>query len=214
MLDGRGRNAQFSGGAPDTAQSVDHLESSRHSSACTTIALLGQEVCATFAVAPVPVEWHAEQMLSQEDILSQLSARGITQGDIGAALGINRTNANKLFNPVAKTGKTRSLTWDEGVALIETFGLDRSEETAEPGELDASDDTPPALMGVQAARLVVQYVAQQLGVKIDPDDGRVEDLAQDIRAYSEFVASAQVGENPDRAQGWLDGRRSHSRERA
>jgi transcriptional regulator with XRE-family HTH domain len=133
---------------------------------------------------------------SQDEILTELLARGITQVQIAEALGIARPNANKLFNPAAKTGKKRVLSYDEGVTLIEKF------------ELDRPDDAPVEPMAVPVARLAVQYVAQQLGVKIDPDDERVEDLAQDIRAYSEFVAAAQIGENPDRAQGWLDGRRS------
>jgi DNA-binding transcriptional regulator LsrR (DeoR family) len=141
-------------------------------------------------------------VLRQSDILAELTARGINQGQIAEALGIARPNANKLFNPATKTGKTRTLTYDEGVTLIERFNLDQP------------DDVPVEPMAVPAARLAVQYVAQQLGVRIDPDDERVEDLAQDIRAYSEFVAAARIGENQDRAQGWLDGRRSRSPERA
>ena len=198
VLDSGGRDTQHGGSLANTAERVDHLERSSHVADCMTFAHPRQHDRANLVVASHRSRWHARTMLRQADILTELAARGIKQGEIADALGITRPNANKLFKPAAKTGKTRSLTFDEGVTLIERFGLDKP------------DDSPVEAMGVRAARLVVQYVAQQLGVKIDPDDGRVEDLAQDIRAYSEFVATAHVGDNQDRAQGWLDGRRSRS----
>ena len=202
MLNRGRRYAELCGRLADATESFDHLESVGHDQTCTTFASFGQYGRTKYIVAPTRRWWQATRMLRQSDILAELIVRGITQGEIADALGIARPNANKLFKPAAKTGKTRTLTYDEGVMLIERFGLDRPEPA------------PVEPMAVPVARLAVQYVAQQLGVKIDPDDERVEDLAQDIRAYSEFVASAQVGENRDKAQGWLDGRRSRSQARS
>ena len=136
-------------------------------------------------------------MDSQDQIIEALLARGIKQGEIARVLNVAPPNANRLFNPVGKTGKPRRLTYDEGVALIKAFGLDQ-----------ANDDAPIAPMTVPVARLAVQYVAQQLGVRIDPDDQRVEDLALDIQAYSELAAASQIGDNLDEARGWLRGRGS------
>jgi|UPI0004DFBD82 hypothetical protein len=136
-------------------------------------------------------------MDTSEKILAALRERNVTHARIASVLNVTTNNATRLYNPDPKTGKTRKLSFDEGMALISAFDLDNQDE-----------DRPIEPMSLPVARLAVQYIAQQLGVRIDPDDERVEDLALDIRAYSEFAASSQIGENLDRAEGWLDGRRS------
>ena len=172
--------------------------------ACSTVSVQWpQGDCSTFFVDCRTVSRHQAWVLSAQDILDRLKAAGITHERIARVLGVSTPNATRLYNPDPKTGKCRKLGYDEGVSLVVEFGLE-----------DSHDETPIEPMAVPVARLAVQYVAQQLGAKIDPDDERVEDLAQDIRAYSEFVAAAQIGDNQERAQGWLDGRRSRTLGRA
>ncbi len=153
--------------------------------------------CATFVVDCVRRGWQGHQMDKQEALMIALRERGVKQEEIARVLGIAQANVSKLYNSVSKTGKPRKLSYDEGVALINAFGLDPQ-----------NDSAPIEPMSVPVARLAVQYVAQQLGVRIDPDDQRVEDLARDIQAYSELAAASQIGDNLDEARGWLRGRGS------
>lgn len=198
MLNGGGGDAHRGRRFADTAQCGYDLANVFHASHSTVTVQWLQERCAKFLLAPDRQRTHHGPMDTSEMILSALKARNVTHERIAAVLGVATKNATRLFNPDPKTGKPRKLSYDEGMALINAFGL----------QDDADDGIEP--MSLPVARLAVQYVAQQLGVKIDPDDERVEDLALDIQAYSEFAASSQIGENPDRAEGWLDGRRSRT----
>jgi hypothetical protein len=203
VLDRGGRDAKLGSGLANPANLRDHLGCGRHEQSCTASVHEMQALRTKFSFALNAVALHQAAMRDAEEILEALKQRGVKQERIAEVLGIARPNVTRLYAPDPRTGKKRTLSYDEGQTLIETFGLDQDDDgqSVEP-------------MSVPVARLAVQYVAQQLGVKIDPDDARVEDLAQDIRAYSEFAASSQIGENLDRAEGWLDGRRSRAPGRA
>lgn len=80
----------------------------------------------TFALDAALGSLHASEMDSEAEIRAalqaKLAAKEITQGDIAAALGVQQPNAQKLFTP-ATNGKLRKISFDEGLKLIEKFGL-------------------------------------------------------------------------------------------
>lgn len=80
----------------------------------------------TFALDALARSLHAIDMRSEAEIRealrARLDAKAIRQTDIAAALGVQQPNAQKLFTP-DKNGKLRRISYDEGVKLIEKFGL-------------------------------------------------------------------------------------------
>lgn len=63
---------------------------------------------------------------SATEILGRLESKGVTRQQIADALGITQPNASKLYQPAAKTGKPRQLSYDEAVILIQRFKLEQS----------------------------------------------------------------------------------------
>lgn len=78
------------------------------------------------------IDWtvHAVEMRTSREILDELKARGITQGEIAEVLRVKQPNVATLYNP-GKNGKPRRLGYDEAIALIDKFGLD-ADEAGEP----------------------------------------------------------------------------------
>jgi hypothetical protein len=197
MLNGGGRNAHRGGGLANAAECLDDVQDASHTLVYDfrTFPSTGY---ATFGIENDTARWQGRIMWSSASILETLIERGVTQGQIADVLGIATSGGNRLFKPAAKTGKPRKLTYDEGVLLIERFGLE-----------DGAIDTAEAI-SLPTARLAVQYVSQQLGVQLDPDDERVGNLAQDILALSEFVATSRSGEAEAGARGFLRGLQSRA----
>ena len=139
-------------------------------------------------------------MDSADQILAELKRRGVTHAQIAKVLGVNTTNATMLYNPSAKTGKPRRMTYDEGVMLIDQFGL--KPETDEPRVLPLS---------LPVARLVVQYVASRLGNGDRQTDELVEDTAQDVQAFSAFASQPHLRESESHVEGFFQGLRSQTR---
>ena len=129
----------------------------------------------TFALPLRCCGTHYDAMRSARDILAMLEDRGITRAQIASVLGISATNATKLYND-AKNGKPRKLAYDEGVALIEAFGLDD----------DA--DAPPS---VSVDRLVLAISA---ALQNPPPGGWTADDAQSIAEVSARVAALDPGD--------------------
>lgn len=66
-------------------------------------------------------------MRDSQSILAALDAKGIQRNEVAKALNISQPNATRLWQPDSRTGKTRSLTFDEGQLLIDRFRLFQSE---------------------------------------------------------------------------------------
>jgi transcriptional regulator with XRE-family HTH domain len=73
-------------------------------------------------------------MLTADEILRALRERKITQKRVAEVLGVEQPNAAALW---AKKRKPRQLGYDEGLKLIEVFGLD-------PGQQEAPRPAPSA----------------------------------------------------------------------
>lgn len=93
-------------------------------------------------------------MKSAHDILALLKARGVTQAEIARVLGVAQPNVATLYNP-AKTGRLRKLGYDEAVALIAAFGLERDAADADAPHAQAPPAAPPPISAAALA-LVLQ----------------------------------------------------------
>jgi hypothetical protein len=120
-------------------------------------------------------------MLDTDELLGRLESRGVRNIDIARALGLPDSRVPEIRR------KERALKLDEAVKLVRAFGL----------ESDRTPDPPPTPI----LRLAVRYVAGELGVH--PSEEQVEELAQDVRAFAEFVADPKVRRSVDAAEGFF-----------
>jgi hypothetical protein len=125
---------------------------------------------------------HSRAMFSASELLSLLRGKGVTNATIARVLELPSSRVAELYN-----GKRR-LQLDEAKRLVEEFQL---------------SETPLNPLSEPVARLLAIWAVRKLGAAIDPADARVEDLAQDLRVFSEFVTDPQVRENPDAVQGFF-----------
>jgi hypothetical protein len=109
-------------------------------------------------------------VLDTDQILALLEERGIRNVDIANALGLPDSRIPEIKR------KSRALKLDEGVKLVRAFGLELNQPVP---------PLPPAI-----SRLIVRHLAEGLGA--EPDEARLQELSEDIRAFSEFVADPKV----------------------
>ncbi len=125
-------------------------------------------------------------MLSAKELLGILRKRGIKNAAVGRVLKLPSSRVAELF------GGKRRLQLDEANTLIAAFGIE--------------DEVSP--LNGPSARLLVLHAAERLGADVSPEDPEVEELAQDFRAFSEFVASRKVRENVEAFEAFLQGLRA------
>jgi hypothetical protein len=109
-------------------------------------------------------------MLTTDELLARLEQKKIRNIDIARALGLPDSRV-----PEIRT-KRRRLTLDEGAKLAQAFALEQT-PPAHP--------IPPSI-----ARLVVRYIATEL--RADQDEAKLEEIAEDVRAFSAFVADPNI----------------------
>jgi DNA-binding Xre family transcriptional regulator len=158
-----------------------------HAEQFAETATASQDVIADYALENNSAAAHNRHMLSSEQLIELLSARNIPKNEIAKTLGRDNSAVSRMF------GNARSVKLDEAKALVERF------------DLQAPDSPPLSPLSLPVARLLILYAADRLGLSLDPADPRVEELAQDFRAFSRFAADPQVRENADAAAGFLQG---------
>lgn len=127
---------------------------------------------------------HLAAVLDKQELLAALAQKGVKNAQIEKVLDLPSSRVTEIRwatpgrEPPAGR-KPRELTYDEGVKLTRAFGLEPDRPV---------DPLPPAV-----TRLVVRYIAQELGAV--PEDRRVRDLSEDLRAFSEYVADPRVRHN-------------------
>jgi hypothetical protein len=126
---------------------------------------------------------YSPRMLNTDELLARLEERGIRNVDIARALGLPDSRVPEIRR------KERALKLDEAAKLVRAFGL----------EQDSSASPLPA----PVLRLVVQYVAQQLGCQPERVHSRLGGLTEDLRAFSEFVADPKVRRSIEMSEGFL-----------
>lgn len=112
-------------------------------------------------------------MLAADELLKLLEDRGVSRADIGRALKLPSSRISEMYK-----GRRR-LHLDEAKKLVETFRIEESAPGSEP-------------LSVPIARLLVLYAAERLETPLSPDDRRVEELAQEFRAFSEFATDPRA----------------------
>jgi hypothetical protein len=117
---------------------------------------------------------HPRSVLTTVELLKRLEERGIANKQIADALNLSPSRVTEMYKG------ERAIKLDEAAKLVSVFGLE-----SEPGSEKASVLPGPV------SRLVVRYIAASLGVA-EPDPVLLQELAEDIRAFAEFVSDPKV----------------------
>lgn len=128
-------------------------------------------------------------VLTTSELLARLEARGIRNADIARAIGVTPSRVTEM-----KKGE-RAIKLDEAARLVATFDL---EEGSSP---------PEQALPVAAARLVVRYLALELGAEVDESSPQIAELAEDVRAFSEFVTDPKVRDSIEAAEAFFQAMR-------
>jgi hypothetical protein len=150
----------------------------------------GQEPIAESVIYGPETPWHSKRMINTSELLEMLRQQGIPKGKIAKALGINPSRITDLFD------RKRKLSLDEAVILMEAFDLE------EPQPAPVASPVP-----AQVTRLIVQYVAQELGCPLEDNEALIEDLSQDVRAFSELVVDPRYRHNIEAAEAFFQAMR-------
>ena len=126
-------------------------------------------------------------MFDTDELLARLKAKGVKNVEIARALDLPDSRVPEIKD------KRRTLKLDEAVKLVRAFGLEQDQ---------AALPLPP-----QVIRLLVRYVAMQIGAPLEQDDPRLEELTADLRAFSAFVADPKVRRSIEAAEGFFEAMR-------
>lgn len=120
-------------------------------------------------------------VLTTQELLRRLVDRGVKNADIARTLNITPSRVTEMHKGL------RAIKLDEAAKLVEAYNLEQ-EPAPRVSPLPAS-----------IARLIVLYVAAELGVDLQAQAPLVRELSEDVRAFAEFVADPQVRESTDAA---------------
>lgn len=120
-------------------------------------------------------------MLTTRELLATIEQRGIKNHEIATALDVSPSRVTEM-----RKG-TRAIKLDEAAKLVSVFALE------EPLQAPRVSALPAPI-----ARLIVLYVAAELGVA-ESNPHQVEALAEDVRAFAEFVTDPKVRGSIDAA---------------
>ena len=171
------------------SKAVDDMVNATHGPDDTESELSRQGVDTNKQLESSGFEGQGGWMLSTAQLLKVLEDKQISQRAIADALGIAPPRVSELY-----AGR-RHLRLDEAKKLVERFGVPES----------AAPSLSP--LSLPVARLLILHAAQNLGMALDPEDPRIEELAKDYRAFSAFAADPRVRESADAAGGFLQGMR-------
>lgn len=128
-------------------------------------------------------------MLTTAELLARLDERGVKNSQIARALDLTPSRITEL-----RKGE-RALKHDEAVRLVEAFDLE-SEPNHRPTPLPAP-----------VSRLIVRYLAAELGVPLPEADKRLLELSEDVRAFAEFVTDPKVRQSVEAAEAFFQAMR-------
>jgi hypothetical protein len=126
---------------------------------------------------------HPRVMLTTEELLGALKAKGVRNIEIARVLNLPDSRVPEIRD------RRRALKLDEAAKLVQAFEL-------EPVR-------PASPLSPRVIRLLVQYVAMALGVPRDRVEARLGELTEDLRAFSEFVGDPKVRHLPEAAEGFF-----------
>lgn len=122
-------------------------------------------------------------MFDTDELLERLKAKRVKNVEIARALGLPDSRVPEIKR------KDRALKLDEAVKLVRAFGLEQDQ---------AAIPLPAPIV-----RLLVRYIAAELGAPLAENEARLEELTADVRAFAEFVADPKVRRSIDAAEGFF-----------
>lgn len=122
-------------------------------------------------------------MFDTDELLARLEQRGVRNIEIAKALNLPDSRVPEIKR------KDRALKLDEAVKLVRAFQLE-SDQAALP--------LPDPIL-----RLIVRFVALQLGTRLEEDDPRLEEIAEVLRAFSAFASNPKVRRSVEAAEGFF-----------
>jgi hypothetical protein len=130
---------------------------------------------------------HPGRVMDTDQLLMRLQEKGVRNVDIARALGLPESRIPEIKK------RTRALKLDEAAKLVQAFRLEQTQEA------------PPLHPSV--LRLAVQYVAVSLGVPLEGRERQIEELSEDLRAFSAFVSDPKVRSSVEAAEGFFQAMR-------
>lgn len=146
-----------------------------------------QQPITNWVVAPSYALGQAHDMFDTDELLARLKDRGVKNIEIAKALDLPDSRVPEIRR------KKRALKLDEAVKLVRAFRLEQ--------------DQAISPLHPQVLRLLVRYMAMQLGSALAEDDPRLEELSADVRAFSAFVADPKVRRSIEAAEGFFEAMR-------
>jgi len=113
---------------------------------------------------------HPVGVLDTDQLLARLKERGIKNVEIAKALGLPDSRIPEIRD------KRRAIKLDEAARLVRAFSLEQSQEAAP--------------LPAPVLRLIVRHITRKIGTPLP--DHTVDDLTEDLRAFSVFVADPKV----------------------
>lgn len=147
---------------------------------------IGASPITTLVIDGFAATRHPTVMLGTRELLERLDARKIVRAEIARVINVAPARVTEMFKGA------RAIKLDEAKRLVEHYGLD--------------EDDPITALSEPVSRLLVLHVARALKAHVSPEDQRVEELAQDLRAFSRFASDRQDEVSSDMASGFLRGR--------
>jgi transcriptional regulator with XRE-family HTH domain len=116
-----------------------------------------------------------KRVLTTGELIARLDEKRVKNADIARALNVSPSRVTDI-----KKGERR-LQLDEAAKLVVAFGLE-------------SPPSPERVVPLSArvTRLLVEYVALELGCDPETNQGRIDELTKDVRAFAAHVADPQV----------------------
>jgi hypothetical protein len=111
-------------------------------------------------------------VLTTVELLSRLEEKGVVRADIARALNVAPSRVTEMFKG------ERAIKLDEAAKLVSQFDLES------PPSRRVSPLPDPV------ARLIVRYIAEEL--ECPAEDPRLQDIAEDVRAFAEYVTDPKV----------------------
>jgi transcriptional regulator with XRE-family HTH domain len=136
-------------------------------------------LCVIYPLAPLA---HGNPMLTTGELLARLGQKGIKNHQIAKALDVSPSRVTEMWKG------ERAIKLDEAAKLVAEFQLDEALPSPRVSPLPAP-----------IARLVVAYVAAELGLE-RANPLQVAEIAEDVRAFAEFVSDPAVRESIDAAE--------------
>jgi transcriptional regulator with XRE-family HTH domain len=122
-------------------------------------------------------------VLNTGELLARLDEKGVKNADIARALNVSPSRVTEI-----KKGDRR-LQLDEAAKLVATFELE-----SPPGQARV---TP---LSARVTRLLVEYVALELGCDPVLNQARIDELTKDVRAFAAHVADPKARDSEELAE--------------